>query len=62
MGNAASDPTAIAGDGHQIQIADLVAAVKEGRPPMIDGVEARKAVEFILAIYESAKTGKPVTL
>lgn len=62
IGNAASDPTAIAGDGHQMQIADLVAAVKEDRAPMVDGVEARKAVEFILAIYQSAKTGQPVKL
>jgi UDP-N-acetyl-2-amino-2-deoxyglucuronate dehydrogenase len=62
VGNAASDPTAIAADGHEMQIADLIAAVKEDREPMIGGEEARKAVELILAIYQSAKTGQPVKL
>jgi hypothetical protein len=29
---------------------------------MVDAVEGRKAVEIVLAIYESAKTGKIVHL
>ncbi len=29
---------------------------------MIVGAEARKAVEVILAMYESARTGKPVRM
>lgn len=60
IGDAASDPAAIAGDGHQMQIADLLAAINEGREPMVNGEEARKAVEFILAVYKSAQTGQPV--
>jgi len=60
IGDAASDPTAIAGDGHQIQIADLLAAIREDRDPMVTGDEARKAVELILGIYESARSGRPV--
>jgi predicted dehydrogenase len=60
VGDAASDPTAIAGDGHQMQIADLLDAIKDGREPMVNGEEARKAVEFILAVYKSAQTGLPV--
>lgn len=60
IGDAASDPTAISADGHQMQIADLLDAVNEDREPMINGEEARKAVEFILAVYESARTGQPV--
>ena len=62
IGDASSDPTAIGGDGHQMQIADLVAAVQANRAPMVGGAEARHAVELILAIYESAKTGRPVKL
>lgn len=62
IGDAASDPTAIAGDGHQMQIADLLAAINEGREPMVNGEEARKAVEFILAVYKSAQSGQPVKL
>jgi len=39
-----------------------VAALKTGRAPMVDGREGRKAVELILAIYRSARTGKTVRL
>lgn len=60
VGDAASDPTAISGDGHQIQIADLLTAIREDCDPMVTGCEARKAVELILAIYESARSGRPI--
>ena len=62
VGDASSDPTAISADGHQMQIADLIAAVREDREPMISGREARNAVELILAVYQSAKSGQPVKL
>jgi predicted dehydrogenase len=62
VGSAASDPTAIGMEGHRQQIADLIAAIKEDREPMVNGKEARNAVELILAIYRSAKTGQPVKL
>lgn len=58
----ASDPSAIGMSGHQMQIADVVSAIRNGHPPMIDGREARKALEIILAIYESARIGGPVSL
>ncbi|HEY65130.1 MAG TPA: Gfo/Idh/MocA family oxidoreductase [Caldilineae bacterium] len=61
-GTGASDPTAIGHEGHRRQIADMVEAIKTGRPPMIDGAEGRKAVEIIRAIYRSAKTGQAVDL
>jgi len=60
LGSAASSPTSIAMEGHRILIADLVAAIKEDRDPLITGEEARKSVEMILGIYESARTGRPV--
>lgn len=62
VGNASSDPTAISQHGHQVQIADLIAAVREDREPMVSGAEARHAVEVILAVYQSARTGQPVKL
>ncbi len=58
----ASDPKAISHQGHLRQLADFVEAIKTGRKPMVDGVEGRKAVELILAIYESQATGKFVKL
>jgi predicted dehydrogenase len=44
------------------QIADFVAAVREGRPPLVDGAEARKALVVIEALYRSAATGAWVTV
>ncbi|WP_245975341.1 Gfo/Idh/MocA family protein [Oceanobacillus chungangensis] len=49
-------------DGHAIIINDMVDAVIDDREPMITGVEARKSVEIILAIYESAKIGREIKL
>jgi predicted dehydrogenase len=47
---------------HHLQIADFVHAILAGREPAVTGAEARKALEIILAIYESSRTGRPVTL
>jgi UDP-N-acetyl-2-amino-2-deoxyglucuronate dehydrogenase len=58
----AADPKAISFVGHQRQFEDFVAALRTGRAPMVDGPEGRKAVELILAIYRSAKTGRTVRL
>jgi len=41
---------------------DIARAARDGRPPLVSGAEARKSVEIICAIYESARTGRPVTL
>jgi UDP-N-acetyl-2-amino-2-deoxyglucuronate dehydrogenase len=62
VGSAASDPRAIGMQGHIIQLQDLVDAIREDRDPMVTGEEARDAVEIILAVYRSAKTGQPVKL
>ncbi|HIE18986.1 TPA: Gfo/Idh/MocA family oxidoreductase, partial [Candidatus Bathyarchaeota archaeon] len=43
-------------------IEDMVSAVKRGSHVMVDGVEGRKTVAIINAIYESSKTGKIVEL
>jgi len=43
---------------HAEQIADVLAAIEEDREPALNGAEARRAVEIILAIYESARTGE----
>lgn len=45
---------------HAILIQDMAEAVREGREPLVPGNEARHAVDVILAIYESARTGKEV--
>jgi UDP-N-acetyl-2-amino-2-deoxyglucuronate dehydrogenase len=57
-----SDPSAISEYGHYVLIDDMISAINEDRDPMITGESARKAVDLILAIYESSKTGKEVFL
>ena len=45
------------GDGHAMIVQDFVDAIREGREPMVPPEEARKAVDIILAAYESAAEG-----
>ena len=60
--SGAADPAAISWARHRHQMADLLAAIEEGRDPAITGEEARKPLEVILGIYESARTGQEVKL
>ena len=48
--------------GHHAQVADMVAAVRDGRPPAVSGEEGRRSLEVVLAIYESARTGREVQI
>ncbi len=59
-GGGASDPMAIDYSHHTRNIADFVDALDAGRPFMLHGGEARKAVAIIEAIYESASAGGAV--
>ncbi|NMB45050.1 MAG: Gfo/Idh/MocA family oxidoreductase [Firmicutes bacterium] len=59
---ATSDPGALALEGHAAEIAHVLDVIQNGGKPAVDGVQARRAVEIILAIYESARTGKKVVL
>jgi len=57
-----ADPLAgLAGgvEAHVVQIQDVLRAIEENRDPDLGGEEARKAVAVVLAIYESARTGRP---
>lgn len=55
-----NDPKSISNQGHYIFVDDIIQAVREDRDPLVSGEEARKAVDLILAIYESSRTGKEV--
>jgi UDP-N-acetyl-2-amino-2-deoxyglucuronate dehydrogenase len=59
---AAADPMALSADPHQRQIQTFLNCLETGQQPEPSGPEARKAVEIILAIYESARTSKVVRL
>jgi predicted dehydrogenase len=58
----AADPKAISHEGHRRQLTDFVRAVREDRPPAVDGREGRKAVDLICAVYEANRTGRVVEL
>ena len=59
---ASSDPAAIWGEAHRAQFADFIDCARTGARPIVDGEEGRKAVELVLAVYESARTGQVVRL
>jgi UDP-N-acetyl-2-amino-2-deoxyglucuronate dehydrogenase len=61
-GGGAADPAAIGHHAHTALFRDFLEAVDLGRSPAIDGREGRRSVELILAIYESARLGRPVKL
>lgn len=47
---------------HRRQIADMMQAIWEDREPLCNGLEGRKPLEIVLAIYQSARIRKPVKL
>jgi len=59
---AALGPSQATAEPHAEQIRDFVTAVREGRPPLVDGAEARKALVIVEALYRSARTGQWVEL
>ncbi len=60
--SAVSDPRDIGLLGHIRHVEDLIQAIETDGQPMVTGESARKSVELILAIYESARQGKEVFL
>ncbi len=61
-GATAADPAALSANTHAAQIADMIRAIRDDGAPLVDGRAARHPVEIILAVYESARTGREVTL
>lgn len=49
------------GNGHTPLYADMMDAIASNRKPYVDAVAGRNALEMILGIYKSMKTGKTVT-
>ncbi len=61
-GSTAQNPGDISYRAHALQIADMIRAIRTDGTPLVDGYAARRPVEIILGIYESARTRKEVTL
>ena len=50
------------GNGHTSLFADVIDAIENDRKPYVDAVAGRNALEMVLSIYKSQKTGAPVKL
>jgi predicted dehydrogenase len=61
-GGGAADPAAIGHQAHAKQFRNFFQAIQNDGTPAIGGREGRHAVEIILAIYQSAATGRAVKL
>lgn len=59
---AITDPPNVYGFGHQPFYEDMLACLDSGKRSMLDGLEGRKSLEIINALYESAFTGREVHL
>ena len=60
--SGSSTPTAISNDGHIRQLDDAITAITTGQKPLSGITEGRKAVDVILAVYESARSGKRIEI
>jgi predicted dehydrogenase len=56
------DPPSVYGYSHREVIHDFARALLDGRAPGTPGTEARKSLELVLAMYESAQQGREVLL
>ena len=50
------------GNGHTSLFADMIEAIENDRAPYVDAKAGRRALEMVLAIYKSQKTGLPIQL
>ncbi len=50
------------GLGHTPLYADMIDAINSDRKPYVDGEAGKRALELVLAIYLSAKEGRPIKL
>jgi predicted dehydrogenase len=56
------NPPDVYGFGHQAYYDHVVTCLEKGGPQLVDGLEGRKSLELINAIYESVETGRDVQL
>ena len=59
---SSSSPVVSDVEGHRRLLADFLSAVEDDREPICNGTEGRRSVEIVQAIYQSARSGRPVDL
>nr|WP_321513246.1 Gfo/Idh/MocA family oxidoreductase [uncultured Pseudodesulfovibrio sp.] len=57
-----TNPPDVYGFGHIEYLNQVVDCIEKGSPSLVDGLEGRKSLELINAIYESIETGREVRL
>lgn len=62
MSKFSVNPPNVYGFGHQAYYEDVVRSLTQGTHHLVDGLEGRKSLELISAIYESVETGQEVPL
>lgn len=61
-GGVGEDPPNVYGFGHIPYLEHVVTCIQKDRPALVDGLEGRRSIELISAIYESIETGREVSL
>ena len=56
------DPPSVYGFSHRSVMQDMIDAILTDRQPATNGLEGRKSVALVLAMYRSAETGQPVRM
>ncbi len=56
------NPPDVYGFGHVEYLKDVIDCIQNNKKALVDGLEGRKSLELIMAIYESIETGKEVSL
>jgi len=56
------NPADVYGFGHKLFLEDVIRSIESNIRGLVDGLEGRKSLELINAIYESVETGKEVRL
>jgi UDP-N-acetyl-2-amino-2-deoxyglucuronate dehydrogenase len=56
------NPPDVYGFGHRAYYDDVVRCIRRNEKHLVDGLEGRKSLELITAIYESIETGREVSL
>ncbi len=62
VASGASDPMAISVVPFERQFLDFAEACEKGRPPLCSGADGYRALEVVLSVYESCRTGQPVAI
>jgi UDP-N-acetyl-2-amino-2-deoxyglucuronate dehydrogenase len=56
------NPPNVYGFGHHAYYEHVVDCIKHDKQHLVDGLEGRRSIELINAIYESVETGKEVRM